>query len=153
MIDQEATLLADAMIQFAFQQMKWRKTHMDSYFNVNGKGGCEITLRQFQILTLIHNLEINTLTQITEYLNISKSSMSLTISKLEQDGYIRKEQAAQSDDGRRIYFFVTEKGVRLINKIGADFHSKTAEFCASLSTEKRQDLKICLDKLTKIFHD
>ncbi len=93
----------------------WNREHIEKSFNINGKTKeGELTVRQFHVLTFIKNGGMHTVSEISNWLNISKSSMSIMISKLEKNGYLRKEQAPDTDDGRKMYFYLTEKGMTAV---------------------------------------
>ena len=83
---------------------------MRNKFNVNGKGQFEISMRQFQILLALRLNSIDSISGLEQLFNISKSSLSLTISKMEKSGFIHKEQLPDDKDKRTVHLKITSKG-------------------------------------------
>ena len=73
--------LAKKMLDFQIQWGQWHKNMVNQIFNINGKNNIDLTIQQFIILMLIHKMDINSVSQIAYLLNLSKSSISLTLSK------------------------------------------------------------------------
>ena len=129
----------------------WNREHIEKSFNINGKTKeGELTVRQFHVLKFIKNGGIHTVSALSQWLNISKSSMSIMISKLEKNGYLRKEQASDTDDGRKMYFYLTEKGMASV----ADAEERVLETVAgcfsSLDEEKQKNFYAHLQELNRI---
>ncbi len=105
-----------------------------------------LTFHQFHILKLIKkNPQIN-LTSLCGDLSLTKGSLSLTINKLVEEGYVlRKENAS---DRRNIDILLTEKG----EKILAETKDKSREIfnllTSALSDEDLKDITKSLAKLS-----
>ncbi len=152
MENKEASLWAEKMLRFNLHLAHWNKRHFEHIFNINGKGGGDFTIRQFHLLIIIHKMDIHTISQLTEFLEISKSSLSLTISKLVKDGFLQKKQPSKQDDGRKVYFYVTEKGIRSLEEAHRQVLENLAAFYTQLDESKKNDLKIGLEKLSHIYN-
>lgn len=148
---EEADDLARMMCEFYLNLARWSKNYCLKNFNVNGKGNFAITLRQFHILVMLQELGVETLSELSELLAISKSSLSLTISKMVEEGYIRKELPSTADDGRRIYFYVTEKGLQAMKEAENHMVQNLSKYYETLNEEQKEDLVIGLKKLKNVY--
>ena len=124
-------------------------TFMRDKFNINGKGEFELSSRQFQILLALTNLD--NISALEEFFNISKSSLSLTISKMETAGLVYKEHVPKEKDKRIVRIRLTEKGEEKANKFLNILAQSFYEFCSSLNEEQLEHLKIGITHFKKIF--
>jgi len=148
----DAMDIAKAMLQFELKLLQWEKSHFKFLFNVNGKGECEITLSQFQILVCISGLKLETLSQLANYTHISKSSLSLSISRMVKNGFIIKQAPADNlADKRIVYFRVTPKGNLLLKKMERECLHTLADYFLTLDEEKAQRLKLGLELLSQLY--
>lgn len=108
--------LAKKMLDFQIQWGQWNKNVINQVFNINGKGDNNLTLQQFIILMLIHKMDITSVSQMACLLNLSKSSLSLTLSKMEKEDLLQKTPAPKGDDGRKVYLCVTQKGISALEE-------------------------------------
>lgn len=76
----------------------------------NGKQENQLTRVQLRILKTLLVLEEPTLVNMEKILATSKSSLSITLSRLEEKGYVRRMQDAHN--GRLVYWYATPKGER-----------------------------------------
>ena len=74
----------------------------------NGKQENQLTRVQLRILKTLLVLEEPTLVNMEKILATSKSSLSITLSRLEEKGYVRRMQDAHN--GRLVYWYATPKG-------------------------------------------
>ena len=84
--------LAKKMLDFQIQWGQWHKNMVNQIFNINGKNNIDLTIQQFIILMLIHKMDINSVSQIAYLLNLSKSSISLTLSKMEKEDLLKQRR-------------------------------------------------------------
>lgn len=148
---QEAIILARQMMEFNLKMAQWNKSYFYKNFNINGKGNSPITLRQFHLLLMLHELKVDTLSQLADFFQLSKSSLSLTISKLVKEGYIRKEHPDSTDDGRKMYFYATPKGIEALEYVKNQIVETLSSYYEQLDEEKKEDLKIGLDRLGNVY--
>lgn len=148
---EESKQLAAQIMNFNLSFIQWSKNSFDNNFNINGKNNFSLTVRQFHILAVIHNWGITTISEMVEFTGISKSSLSLTITKLEKGGYVTKECHRNKEDGRKVYLSVTTKGLEAIGEAHKRLMESFHVFYESLSPEKQQDLKEGIDKLSNVF--
>ena len=107
-------------------------------FNINGKNNISLTFQQFIILTLVHKMEINTISQLAALLNLSKSSLSLTLSKMEQENLLKKTPAPKGDDGRKVYLCITQKGLSALEEREQKTLDFFIEYCQNLTQEQKE---------------
>ncbi|NLK36587.1 MAG: MarR family transcriptional regulator [Epulopiscium sp.] len=143
--------LARMMCEFYLKLARWSKSYYLKNFNINGKGNYAITMRQFQILILLYDLGVETISELSELLAISKSSLSLTISKMVSEGYIRREMPSTTEDGRRVFFYVTEKGLQVLDESKNLMIESLSQYYSTLTEEQKEDLIIGLEKLGNVY--
>ena len=108
-----AKQIAKQLMALNMNILCWNRAHIEKSFNINGKTKERaLTIRQFHVLMFIKNANIHTLSEIAKWFSISKSSMSIMLSKLEKLGYLTRKQEADMD-GRKVFFHLTTKGKRL----------------------------------------
>ena len=104
--------LAKSLVELNMNILRWNREHIEKSFNINGKNRCgELTMRQFHVLLLMQTTGIRTISDLSNWLNISKSSISIMVNRLRESGYLEKTQAGEGSDGRISYFRLTEKGI------------------------------------------
>lgn len=149
---EQSQLLAKKMLDFQLQWGQWNKNMVNQVFNINGKSNIDLTIQQFIILMLIHKMNINTISQMAYLLNLSKSSLSLTLSKMEKEDLLQKTPAPKGEDGRKVYLSVTEKGAAALEEREQKTLQFFIEYCDSLSEKQRKDLEIGIEKLSHILN-
>ncbi len=124
---------------------------MRNKFNVNGKGQFEISMRQFQILLALRLNSIDSISGLEQLFNISKSSLSLTISKMEKSGFIHKEQLPDDKDKRIVHLKITSKGEEITKKFDEIICQSFTDFYKTLNEKQKENLKIGVNSLIKVF--
>ncbi len=150
MEEEASRRLAKKLFDFQIQWGQWHKNLSNHIFNINGKNNISLTIQQFIILTLIHKMDINTVSQMSYLLNLSKSSLSLTLSKMEQEDLLKKTPPAKGEDGRRVYFFITKKGIAALEEREKRVLEFFTEFCEGLSQEQKQYLETGIENLSRV---
>ena len=101
----------------------------------SGKKCLGLSKVQFGLLQLINSLDKPTLSMLVNATGTSKSSTSLTLTKMENDGYIKR---VPSDNDKRImYIVLTEKGKEVYDYAANNFVSKLDEFYNKLNEENK----------------
>ena len=124
---------------------------MRNKFNVNGKGQFEISMRQFQILLALRLNSIDSISGLEQLFNISRSSLSLTISKMEKSGFIHKEQLPDDKDKRTVHLKITSKGEEITKKFDEIICQSFTDFYKTLNEKQKENLKIGVNSLIKVF--
>lgn len=144
--------LAMKLMDFNFKLGHWKTKNYNKEFNINGKGNHDITTRQFSILFLVSKMGLSTITNVEEAFNISKSSLSLTVSKLVEEGYLRKERPKEDDDKRKTYFMITDKGQKSLDEVTERIIEMFNAFYLSLDLQQMDNLKQGIELLDGIFN-
>lgn len=150
MIDTKARVLAQKLMEFNFAVAYWKGRNYNMEFDVNRKRGKQLTIRQFTILMCVHNRPGITITQIEEDLQISKSSLSLTISRLVLESYLTKEAAGPKEDKRLVKIFLTEKGASCVKEKQEQIFNRFEAFYESLNEQQKVDFEIGIEKLSSL---
>ena len=119
-------------------------------FNINGKNNCELSMRQFRILMALYKLNVDSISQLEDTFKISKSSLSLTISKMEKSGLIYKEHNPEDSDKRTVHIKLTPKGIELIEKFNDTIYNVFLDFYNSLDSSRQNDLKTGIKYLKNV---
>ena len=143
--------LASKFMNFNFVFAQWTYENIKKNFNINGKGGFSLTIIQFNILIAIEKFDINTISELEKLLKTSKSSLSLTISKLEKGGYIKKKQPDKNEDCRKVYIIVTDKGREALEEINKNVCNILADFFDNLTKKDKENLKQGIEVFENIF--
>ena len=124
---------------------------MRNKFNINGKGQFEISMRQFQILIALRHGDIDNISGFEELFNISKSSLSLTITKMEKSGLLYKTQLPNDKDKRTVHLRLTSKGEEITKKFDEIICEAFTDFYKTLNEKQKENLKIGINSLNKVF--
>lgn len=101
---------------------------------------------QARLLHFVQEHDGCSLTAVVEELDIRPSSASELVSKLEQQGYVRRETNA--DDKRVTNIYITEEGKEHIAAFEAARAKRDAEFFDGLSVDDQKELSALLEKLS-----
>lgn len=151
MSDELVGKLAEKLLEFNLKLSCWQTMNYGKEFNVNGKNDLPLTRRQFEILILAYKLELSTVSEIEDVLKISKSSLSLTIGKLVEDGYLRKESYEDKEDKRKVHIYITEKGIDVLYEAYERVILMFKKFYETLDEKQKEDLVIGIERLGNIF--
>ncbi|WMI81122.1 MarR family winged helix-turn-helix transcriptional regulator [Anaerotignum sp. MB30-C6] len=132
--------IAALIINLNVNLVCWSRLHLEQIFSTNGKEEGKLTIQQFNILIYIRDFGINTVSEISKAFCLSKSSTSLTISKMVAKGYLIKEAPEEGDDGRKIYFHLTEKGHASLQETESTIMEVAGQHFDSFDAEKRKTL-------------
>lgn len=143
--------LGEKLVNFMAKLEHWNSNHFGKQFDKNGKSEFELTHRKYTILFLMQKINIATVSEFETMTCISKSSLSLTLAKLVEDGYISKQEPLSNEDGRKVFFHITPKGTDAYNKACEALDVMFKEFYDSLSASQKMDLKEGIEKLNNVF--
>ena len=101
----------------------------------------KISQRQFEMLGALEHLEINTISELAKLMHLSKSTLSILMSKLQKKGYVYKELPGNTGDGRRVYFKVTENGKKVLDEKSKIHMEELQHYYNALSTEQKENFK------------
>ena len=149
MTDISGKRIAELAINLHINLIHWNKLHMDEVFSIKGEEG-KLTLQQFNLLMHINDFGINTVSEIASAMCISKSTASLGITKLVKRGYLMKQAPAKDDDGRKIYFHLTDKGTKVLKTTENTLMEMASSYFDSFDDEKKLALATHLYKINQL---
>lgn len=145
--EEDARFTANLLLLLMVEIKRYKAVNFDKSFKVNASGPNKLSERQFQVLFFIEYLRINTLSQISDKLELSGSNISTVISKLVKNGLLRKKYPDYDDDKRKIYFYLTSEGKHeLQNKI-EQMTAYLAAFYEGLDATKKQNFLEAYNRL------
>lgn len=150
MNESELKNLAFKYLNFNVRFACWNAQYLENMFNTNGRGNKELSRRQFALLLVISESGIDTVSGLEEQFHISKSSLSLTIKKMEETGYVLKKQLDSDNDGRIFHIVLTEKGINVLGKFRDLICKSFIEFTSNLNSAERDKFLKCIDLLESI---
>ncbi len=95
--------------------MRFYKETILVHFKKNSKDNNALSARQFFILYIILYRKINTITDISKYMKLSKANISILTTKLEEAGYVARNKQ-QDIDSRVSTLEVTDLGIEVYNE-------------------------------------
>lgn len=107
-----------------------------------------MTVAQNHLLTIIHTSEPITISEIAEKLTVSSSAASQQVSKLEENGYVKRQ--INPKNRREILVRLDTKGIDFINKQEKMDAIVTEKLYAKLGKEKLTEYKNILLQLKEI---
>ncbi|MBS4960948.1 MAG: winged helix DNA-binding protein, partial [Clostridiales bacterium] len=99
----------------------------------------------------IHATGVDTVSGLEQLIHISKSSLSLTITKMEKSGYLTKDHTEEETDGRIVHLRLTDKGKKVLNDMNNYYHQIFSEFYYSLDSKRKKNLVTGIEKLNLVF--
>lgn len=123
------------------QELSW-------YFGNQGFNGecCEdLSLVEFMALKKVHENDNIKIQEIGKALNITKSGASKIIDRLENKGYVLRQQS--SIDGRVCCVSTTDKGIEVITKIVKRYTAYVGEMLKDIQTNTVDNIKNVLEVL------
>lgn len=146
----EARILGKKILEYNFHHALWFKKRLEQAL-FREDGSMRISPAQLNILWAIRDFGIDTLPQLSAFLITSKSSLSITMTKMVKEGYLCKKMPVEGDDRRKVYFYVTNQGSKLLDSIEKKGVESLAAFCQTLSPAQVQTLDNCLHQLSQIY--
>ena len=119
----------------------------DQCFDINGRKPGTITKTQATILKIIQTFGEITISQLEKILPTSKSSLSITLNRLLDGGYVKRTK--DECDRRVVYFIVTEKGIKAVEKIHNDMVCVIESVYENLEEENQILLETGIDCFSK----
>jgi len=123
------------------QELSW-------YFGNQGfDGECcgDLSLVEYMTLKRVHNNACASMQEIGNALNISKSSMSKIIDRIEHKGYVARK--ISPIDGRVCCVELTKNGVDIIQRITERYADYVGDMLKNSSSEEKDELKSALNLL------
>ncbi len=91
-----------------------------------------------------------TMSMVAEALDRDRSTVTFSVQKLEQLGYVRKERSVM--DSRVVYVYLTQQGMELQPIVQAITSQALQQVFGHLSTQEMDDLRRKLQGINKALH-
>ena len=112
------------------------------------KTGLLLSPSHFGVMVMLH-LHTCNLSELAEYQGVSLPSMSSTVSRLEERGWVRRERDA--NDRRVVRVKLTNSGKRKLSQISEQAEARMEILLTELSDGDRQELGRGLEILRRLF--
>ena len=151
---EEINQIALKVMKIQMCMIRWHMKYMADLFDVNGKKADTLTRTQMEILKIVESIPQLTVSQLGKIMHISKSSISITVSRMEAYGYVIRYKDNDEADGRKTFLEITEKGKTAVDKISKKMLEGFALYYKSMKEEDKEQLKrgidcfyeVCLDE-------
>ncbi|WP_371380791.1 MarR family winged helix-turn-helix transcriptional regulator [Sporomusa aerivorans] len=104
-----------------------------------------LSITQLHYLHVIKERNNITITELAEIFGVQKSTVTVTVNKLLQCGFI--EKLASESDLRVVYVSLTEKGKEIIELEGKGYRQFAAGILAMLNEEEQNTFTFLLNKV------
>lgn len=148
--EEEIKQIALKVMKIQMCMIRWHMAHMSDLFDVNGKKTDTLTRTQMEILKIIESVQNVTISQLGKIMHISKSSLSITVSRMEAYGYVTRYKDNGEVDGRKIFLSITEKGKSALSSISKKMLEGFALYFKSMREEDKENLKNGIDCFYKV---
>lgn len=112
----------------------------------NSKELFNLSITQLHYLHVIKERTNVTITELAEIFGVQKSTVTVTVNKLLQWGFI--EKLTSKDDLRVVYVSLTEKGKEIIELEDKGYRQFAADILAMLNKEEQVTFTFLLNKVT-----
>ncbi len=147
----------DIISNFSLLSKLITKYNFKNTNRLHNKGKCikikneiDFHRRQFDILYLIVTKKCKTVSDISSELDLSKSSLSITVSKMVEQNLLEKVYE-QTLDSRQVMLQETEKGKKLFINIKQFFKEDMIDFYNWLSESQKEIYKSAIQSLNVAF--
>ena len=137
---------AEKMLFLLDLVLKYKSRYIKNSHTFNIKEG--LSERQVKILISLTLGARNTVSEMAEEMNISKSTLSIILSKLIKKGFVIKEVPDDTGDKRKTRFKITEEGLKQIRELGDNAVDGFKKIYSSFSEERKKDASEGINKLS-----
>lgn len=106
-----------------------------------------INLTQTNIMMMIDETEGKSMSELSRLVGLEKSSFTRSIDYLADHGFIEKESS--TEDRRKIYITLTQKGKAAVKGIKEDWNLHFAALLSVLSTEEKTEFSQAIHVVSK----
>ena len=85
--------------------------------------------------------------ELAEKTGLRAATVSVTVEKMERDGYVKRTQDSADKRGKRVY--LTEKGKEVDRRNREKVDRLEKQFASAISREERQTLSLLLEKIMR----
>lgn len=141
------------MLELATDIAQWNKKYTTKTVILQKLNEMGLTSHQVEVLGFMYaNPELDTVSQLSSELFISKGSLSLMLSKLQHGGFVQKKSAKRDDDGRKVYISLTKKGQQAVEEIRETMVNSASDVFEKMDEERRTLFYTKVRELKELFH-
>ena len=142
-----------AMLDLATDIAHWNKKYTTKTVLLKKLDEMGLTGHQAEVLGFMYaNPELDTVSQLSAELLVSKGSLSLMLSKLESGGFVQKNAAKGADDGRKVYVTLTEKGRSSVEEVRETMVNSASDVFDDMQEDKRALFYTKVKELQELFN-
>ena len=112
------------------------------------KNDNNLSERQIRILITLSIYEKDSVSEMAKFMNISKSTLSIILSKMIKKGFVTREYPGGDGDKRKTYFKITNEGIDQLKALGDSLIEGFRTVYESFSCEKKKDFFEGVKKLS-----
>ncbi|MBB6214404.1 DNA-binding MarR family transcriptional regulator [Anaerosolibacter carboniphilus] len=125
-----------------------KKIHMNMrHAMMKEMDSSHLTMHQVFIMKMIKKHPETNLTTLCNHLSLAKSSLSLTVNRLVDEGYLQRIE--NKEDRRNIYFVLSDLGEKVFNEMREKNRELFSELVDGLSPEELVEIEAQLLKLNE----
>jgi DNA-binding MarR family transcriptional regulator len=113
---------------------------------ITEKLGDRFTLSQLRLLAMVDKTDVQHVTEVADFLNVSNAAASKAVDRLVRRGVIERRESEH--DRRAVHLLLTDEGHGVIEKFEAIQHDIFADLFDQASTENLDDASVFLDRLS-----
>ncbi len=141
--------IGDQTFQMMLRSMCWVNVHFLNKTKKNKQ--ISLSKKKFFILYLISTNTANTIKSFEIAFSASSSSLSILISKMVEEGLLEKSFPEKGDDGRKVYFTITDKGIQEMSFFYSNIVKDINSFFDSLNEEQQEYYSKAIFYMNKVF--
>lgn len=142
-----------SMLELATDIAHWNKKYTTKKVLLNKLDEMGLTSHQIEVLGFMYaNPELDTVSQLSSELLVSKGSLSLMISKLENGGFVQKKAPKGEDDGRKVYISLTKKGRKAVEEVRETMVISASDVFDDMDEERRTLFYTKVKELQELFN-
>lgn len=142
-----------SMLDLATDIAHWNKKYTTKTVLLNKLDEMGLTGHQAEVLGFMYaNPELDTVSHLAAELLVSKGSLSLMITKLENGGFVQKKTPKGEDDGRKVYISLTKKGRKSVETIRETMVTSASEVFNDMDEERRTLFYTKVKELKELFN-
>lgn len=101
----------------------------------------KISQRQYKILATISFTNVNTISELAKKMGLSKSTLSIIMSKLIKAGYVTKNHPDEKSDKRKVFFYATDSAAEIIRRQNDENVKQLRSFYNQISQEQQENFR------------
>lgn len=129
---------AEKWMEFVSVGMRLKKPRRNRTASAHN---AKISERQYRILATLAFFKMNTISDIARHMHLSKSTLSIIMSKLIKAGYVTRTEPDDGEDKRRVFFKVTNSAIEIIRIKNEENINCLRDFYYSISEQQRETFR------------